>query len=134
MGCGTLFHGERVGQKGGGNVDVGIVIADAVGVLFFVLPGVIAFVVDFSDGAIYFPRHSRRNSDDSFDMKDAVKISFNAKNCTMADIEKAVKSETGCNVKLNRPGVQVYAFDSLKDLNANYATYLPAKNIVLSSR
>jgi hypothetical protein len=134
MGCGTIFHGDRVGQKGGGNVDVGIVIADAVGVLFFVVPGVIAFVVDFSDGAIYLPRHGRRDSDNSFNMKDAVKISFNAKNCTMADIEKAVKGETGCDVNLGRTGVQVYAFDSLKDLNANYAMYLPGRNIVLSSR
>ena len=53
-GCGYLIFNERVGQSGG-NVDWGIFALDAVGLLFGIIPGVIAFVVDFSTGCIYLP-------------------------------------------------------------------------------
>ncbi|MDE2027804.1 MAG: hypothetical protein KGK03_04150 [Candidatus Omnitrophica bacterium] len=53
-GCGTLLYPERRGHFGG-RLDIGIVILDAVGLLFFLIPGAIAFAVDFSDGCIYLP-------------------------------------------------------------------------------
>jgi hypothetical protein len=53
-GCGTLLHPERKGQTGG-SIDPGIVILDSVGLLFFFIPGVIAFAVDFTYGTIYLP-------------------------------------------------------------------------------
>ena len=53
-GCGTLLHPERKGQTGG-RIDPGIVILDGVGLLFFFIPGVIAFAVDFTYGTIYLP-------------------------------------------------------------------------------
>ena len=45
---------ERVGQ-GPGKIDPNVVIFDGIGLLFFVVPGLIAFAVDFSTGAIYLP-------------------------------------------------------------------------------
>lgn len=57
-GCGTIFYPERRGQKSG-ELDVKIVVADAIGLLFFILPGVAAFVIDFSTGAIYLPGGKR---------------------------------------------------------------------------
>jgi hypothetical protein len=53
--CGTLIHPERWGQPRTGPLDPSIVILDGLGVLLFVIPGVVAFVVDFSTGAIYLP-------------------------------------------------------------------------------
>jgi hypothetical protein len=53
-GCGTVLHPERRGQPGG-SLDWKIVALDAVGLLFFFVPGVIAFAVDFATGAIYLP-------------------------------------------------------------------------------
>ncbi|WP_447556331.1 hypothetical protein [Vreelandella sp. EE22] len=53
-GCGTLFHPERKGQLSG-DVDPVVAIANGVGLLFFILPGVIAYAVDFSNGTIYLP-------------------------------------------------------------------------------
>lgn len=50
--CGTLLYPERRGQSGG-KVDLAVVAMDAVGLLFFFVPGVIAFAVDFVTGAIY---------------------------------------------------------------------------------
>lgn len=58
-GCGTVFYPERRGQKSG-ELDVKIVVADAIGLLFFIIPGVAAFVIDFATGAIYLPG-GRRN-------------------------------------------------------------------------
>jgi hypothetical protein len=52
--CGTLLYPERRGQPAG-RLDVGVVALDGVGLLVFILPGVIAFVVDFTTGAIYLP-------------------------------------------------------------------------------
>jgi hypothetical protein len=55
VGCGTLLHPERRGQPPGGRLDWGIVVLNALGLLFFFIPGIIAFAVDFSTGAIYLP-------------------------------------------------------------------------------
>lgn len=52
--CGTIIHPERKGQVDG-KIDAGIAVLDGLGLLFFLVPGVIAFAVDFSNGTIYLP-------------------------------------------------------------------------------
>ena len=54
VGCGTILHPARKGQPAG-RLDWGVVALDAVGLLFFFVPGVIAFAVDFNNGTIYMP-------------------------------------------------------------------------------
>src|SRR4029079_10524297 len=54
-GCGMILHPERRGQPPGGNIDWSVFALDTIGLLLFFLPGVIAFAVDFSTGAIYLP-------------------------------------------------------------------------------
>lgn len=53
-GCGTLIYPERKGQRGG-RIDLGIVVLDGISLLFFVIPSIIAFAVDFYNGTIYLP-------------------------------------------------------------------------------
>jgi len=53
-GCGTLFYPERKGQLQG-RVDPGVAVADGLGLLLFIVPGVIAYAVDFSNDTIYLP-------------------------------------------------------------------------------
>ncbi|SFP28847.1 hypothetical protein SAMN05216229_101315 [Geopseudomonas sagittaria] len=53
-GCGTLFYPERRGQLKG-QIDPAVAALDAIGILFFVIPGLIAFAIDFGTGAIYLP-------------------------------------------------------------------------------
>jgi len=53
-GCGTILYPERKGQPAG-PIDWKIVALDGIGLLFFFVPGVIAFAVDFVTGAIYLP-------------------------------------------------------------------------------
>ena len=52
--CGTLLYPERRGQTNG-QIDVGVAALDAIGLLLFFVPGVVAFGVDFITGAIYLP-------------------------------------------------------------------------------
>ena len=53
-GCGTVLHPERRGQPAGA-LDWKVVALDALGLVLFFIPGVIAFAVDFHTGAIYLP-------------------------------------------------------------------------------
>lgn len=52
--CGTLFYPDRRGQIEG-KIDPVVAAMDAIGILFFVIPGLIAFAIDFATGAIYLP-------------------------------------------------------------------------------
>ena len=60
-GCGTIIYPERRGQKTG-RVDVGIALLDALWLLVFIVPGVVAFAVDFTTGAIYLPGGTKKSS------------------------------------------------------------------------
>lgn len=51
-GCGTILYPERRGTQGG-RVDVGVAVMDGFWCLVFIVPGVVAYIVDFSNGAIY---------------------------------------------------------------------------------
>jgi hypothetical protein len=55
VGCGTLLHSDRCGRPHGGRIDWKVAALDGLGLILFFVPGVIAFVVDFSTGAIYLP-------------------------------------------------------------------------------
>lgn len=52
--CGTLFYPDRRGQIEG-RIDPAIAALNAIGLLFYVIPGLIAFGIDFATGAIYLP-------------------------------------------------------------------------------
>src|SRR3954463_12671477 len=53
-GCGTILYPERR-YRPHGDVDLKVVAMDTLGLLLFFIPGVIAFAVDFTTGAIYLP-------------------------------------------------------------------------------
>ncbi|WP_323843904.1 hypothetical protein [Microbulbifer magnicolonia] len=52
--CGYFLYPERKGQTGG-RVDPVVVILDGAALLFGILPGIVAFAVDFTNGTIYLP-------------------------------------------------------------------------------
>jgi hypothetical protein len=78
--CGTILYPERRGQDSG-QIDVGVAALNAVGLLFFLVPGVVAFGVDFITGAIYLPSGGVANL--TQDELDAVR-----KNSNEIDLEK----------------------------------------------
>src|SRR5476651_2239592 len=81
MGCGTLMYPERRGQRGG-SIDVGVAILDGIGLLFGIIPGVIAFAVDFSNGTIYLPAGRLG----SLDLKNIKEVKFDPKHTNLASI------------------------------------------------
>ena len=59
---GTLMHPERRGQTSG-RIDPGIAVLDGIGLLSFIIPGLVAYAIDFSTGAIYLPGTSSSASE-----------------------------------------------------------------------
>ena len=107
--CGTLIYPERRGQPRG-VIDPGVLLLDAVGLIFFVVPGLVAFVVDFSTGAIYLPppaygppQSDGPLSQNRLQRKDLVKVQVAKDELTQAKIEQVVSLRTGQPVALN-PG------------------------------
>jgi len=117
MGCGTLMYPERKGQRSG-RLDVGVTVLDAVGLLFFIIPGVIAFCVDFGNGTIYLPEHRILTS---FNIKDFREVRFDPKHTSMAMLEKIIKDQTGRLVKLDQANVKVTRLASLNDMVQQFA-------------
>ena len=117
MGCGTLMYPERRGQRGG-RLDVGVTVLDAVGLLFFIIPGVIAFCVDFSNGTIYLPERGARIS---LDLKNLKLVRFDPKHTSLASIERTIKDETGYEVKLNASNIRVAKLKSLDEMAVQFA-------------
>jgi hypothetical protein len=121
MGCGTIMYPERKGQSEG-RIDAGVAILDGLGLLFFIIPGVIAFAVDFSNGTIYLPeRHLRSSLDD----KTLKVVTFDAKHSSMASIERIIKDESGCVVKLEQGNIKISKLKSVKDMMVQFAKILP---------
>lgn len=65
-GCGTLMFEERHGQDSG-EIDPNVVLMDGIGLFFFIIPGLIAYAVDISTGAIYLPPGVERGEGPFFD-------------------------------------------------------------------
>lgn len=53
-GCGLLLYPERQGQTSG-KIDPVVVGLDMLGLVFFIVPGLVAFAIDYSSGTIYLP-------------------------------------------------------------------------------
>ena len=109
--CGTLMYPNRRGAQGG-RVDVGVAVLDGIGLLFFIIPGVIAFAVDFSDGAIYLP-----GSDPSRLSMRRVRYDRTGGE---AAIEEAILSETGRRVDLDARDVRIVRLNSTAELPGRF--------------
>ena len=100
LGCGTIFWPERKGQPAG-RLDPKVVTLDAIGTILFIIPGLIAFAMDFNNGTIYLPPegYSGANSPQS----DWIKVTTSTKSATPAEIERIVREKTGKTIRL-QPG------------------------------
>ncbi len=127
VGCGTIMYPERRGQTDG-RIDAGVAVLDGIGLFFFIIPGVIAYAVDFSTGAIYLPRTARSSPRSSLDMKDIRIVKFDPEHGSMADIARIIQKETGYDVQLNQDNVKVIRLKSTGDMMAHFAEVLPEIN------
>lgn len=125
--CGTILYPERKGQKAG-QIDPGVAILDGVGLLFFIIPGVIAFAVDFSNNTIYMP-HSHSSKFDSSHRYSQIQIS---KKLDAATIQDFIRAETGAAINLQQSNMEVVKLGSAADLDSRFASYGTDNHIALA--
>jgi hypothetical protein len=98
--CGSIFYPDRRGQiQGSGRMDPAIVVLDAIGLLFYIIPGVIAFAVDFATGAIYLPGGKQAQIDPQ-KLQPAVKADGSVDN---AKLQAIIQTELGRTLPLDDP-------------------------------
>jgi len=107
--CGNLLYPERQGQKRG-TIDAGVAVLDAVELLFFIVPGVIAFAVDFATGAIYLPPGQSKMK--LFSGRHLPVIQLDLENLNAVNIEAVIAGHTGYRISLNQPNIEI---SKLKD-------------------
>jgi hypothetical protein len=117
-GCGTILYPERRGQPAG-RLDWGIVALDAVGLLFFFVPGVIAFAVDFNNGTIYLPPEHYGSQPESNRQLSSHRIDGDPH--SVRDVERAVSQHAGRPVELQPGGYETRPLESLDDFWATQA-------------
>ncbi len=110
--CGTILYPERRGNRGG-RIDPAVAILDGVGLLLFIVPGLVAYAIDFATGTIYLPS-GRGNSSlgynvaDNIDTKDMKAVHVGKENLSKENIAKVVYAETGKQISMNDANVEVY--------------------------
>ena len=97
-GCGTIIHPERRGQPTG-RLDPAVVLLDGLGLLLFFIPGIIAFAVDFSTGAIYLPPDCIGDARHGQSLK---KVDLARDELTRSNVEKVVSQHAGREVRLEK--------------------------------
>jgi len=93
--CGTLFYPERHGRRSG-RVDPAVLLLDGALLFFFVIPGLVAFAIDFYTGGVYMTDGRGR----------AVRIEVDPAELTDARVEAILRQHTGREVRLDDPELQ----------------------------
>jgi hypothetical protein len=100
LGCGVLLYPERQGQKSG-RIDPVVALLDGIGLLLFVIPGLVAFAIDFHQGTIYLPGgHAGLDKDNGLR---AVKIDGPM---TREAIEATLQRELGYKIDFDAAQIQ----------------------------
>lgn len=113
-GCGTIFYPERRGQPAG-DLDWKIVALDALGLLLFFIPGVIAFAVDFSTGAIYLPPEYYGADDPPDPQQPLAAVQVPRDELTPQRIEQVASQHAGRTILLTPGAYQTVQLASLDD-------------------
>lgn len=115
--CGTLMYPERQDQ-GTGKIDPTVAILDGIGLLLFIIPGLIAFAVDFHTDAIYLPAgDGASNSDKEAWLEGPVKVvHLPPGQLDIKAIEKVLSQELGKTIRLENEDVQAFAFNTAEEL------------------
>ena len=114
LGCGTILYPERRGQRTTARVDPGVAVMDACWLLLFIIPGVIAFAVDFSNGAIYLP--GGRASGEPLKV-----VHTDAAHPDRAAIERTIEQQTGLPIRLDDPAMVRRELPSRQDIEPSLA-------------
>lgn len=112
--CGFILYPERRGQTHG-RIDPAIAVLDGVGLLLFLIPGIVAFAVDFSTGTIYMPG-SKRASNTSTEIEEVRVIQLNPHEMDISKIEEVVSRQLNYPVSFAQENVRVFEWDRTKNI------------------
>ena len=119
-GCGTLLYPERRGQTGG-RIDAGVAVLDGIGLLFFLIPGIIAYAVDFSNGTIYLPPGEAMLNGGTVDGNDITVVRVDPAVLDPATIESVLERHLGRDIDFGETDLQVIDPDGSSDVRAELA-------------
>jgi hypothetical protein len=116
-GCGYFMYPERRGQRNYGRIDPAIAVLDALGLLLFIVPGVIAFAVDITNGTLYFPP-GRPHSSLPSEVEQMTVIRVNPNELNEKMIQDIVKKNTGISIDPDLRNAEIYELDRSEDIQA----------------
>ena len=111
--CGTIIYPDRVNQEERGNLDPLVIILDGVGLFFFIIPGVVAFAVDFTTGAIYLPEGKESGDKEHTIFDDLSMHTHPGGKLNQREIEHIVSRVSGIDIDLARDDVRAMPLDHL---------------------
>ncbi len=114
-GCGYILHPERRHQSvKGGRIDAGIAVLDGLLLFFGILPGVVAFAVDFTTNTIYLP------PDQSFleseGEQEVVVVKIATEKLELQEIERIVNQYYGTSVRLGADNFVIKVAENLDEV------------------
>jgi|MudIll2142460700_1097286.scaffolds.fasta_scaffold244953_1 hypothetical protein len=113
FGCGTIIYPERRGQKSG-RIDPGIAILDGIGLIFFIIPGLVAYAIDFTTGAIYLPGGHRSS--------DSMRIVYvDPRELGQEKIKEVLVREAGVPGDIQLEDAKVYVLEGSEDIRTMLA-------------
>jgi hypothetical protein len=124
--CGTILYPERRGQPAG-YLDPAVVALDAVGLVVFFIPGIIAFAVDFSNGTIYLP-HERTSFSSPPDSQHLHTVQLNPAELTPQRLEAILHDQTGQPVSLEPGTYRAMRISQIQDFTPKTLDSLQSAN------
>ena len=110
--CGTIMYPERRGlTRDPAQMDVRVVVMDGVLLLFFVLPGVIAYAVDFSTGCIYLPPGQIMRNMDGLNPADRQVIRVAPEELNSDMLPGIVEQHTGVSIAARAGDMRIFRPD-----------------------
>ncbi len=100
--CGSILYPERR-NKTPGRIDVGVALLDGFWLLLGILPGVIAFAVDFATGAIYIPSTKTAK----LDFQNARIVRFDPNRTSTKELEEIIRKETASDFHFSDKRLQL---------------------------
>ena len=114
--CGMLLYPERRGQTSG-RVDPVVAVLDGIGLLVFIIPGLVAFGVDIATGTIYLPAGKRSGLEPG----KVRALAGDGPLKSLPEIEAAVSRAAGRSVALDGGEVWAYRCDDREELTQSLA-------------
>ena len=112
-GCGTLLYPERRGQSKG-RVDPAVAVLDGLGCILFLVPGIVAFIVDFRTGAIYLPRGKSELHPDKTEQPSLRVVCVDPSSLTEQTIVETVKKYTDISETFSLDQARAYPVDDIE--------------------